>query len=58
MPIDDFPVNQLKLALSVNLEGLPEREALAITDFIERIGGRENAMLAVEMLEEVERGQL
>jgi hypothetical protein len=40
------------------LAELPEREALAVTDFIERIGGRENAILAVEMLEEVERDQL
>ena len=58
MSIDDFSVNLIRLALSVNVDELPEREALAITDFIERIGGRENAMLAVEMLEEVERGQL
>ena len=57
MPIDGLSVNELRLALSAEVDELPEREALAITDFIERIGGRENAMLAVEMLEEAEQDQ-
>ena len=51
--IDHLPAGELKFALSANVDELPEKEALAVKDFIERIGGRENAMMAVEMLEEV-----
>jgi hypothetical protein len=56
--LDYLPASGLRVALTVNTDELPEEEALAIQDFIERIGGRENAMLAVEALEELERGQL
>jgi len=52
--IDDLPAEQLRAALMVNLEELPAEEAYAIQDFIQRIGGRENALLAAEMLEELE----
>lgn len=52
--IDDLPAEQLRAALMVDLEELPAEEAYAIQDFIERIGGRENALLAAEMLEELE----
>jgi hypothetical protein len=53
--IDNLPADQLRMALSVNLEELPEKEALAVRDFIRRIGGRENAMAAVDLMEEIER---
>ena len=52
--IDTLPADQLRLALSVAPAELPEEEALAITNFIRRIGGRENATAAVELLEEIE----
>jgi hypothetical protein len=51
--IDHLPASELRFVLTINPEQLPQDEALAVRDFIERIGGRENAMLAVEMLEEV-----
>jgi len=53
--IDNLPTDQLRLTLSVAPEELPEWESLAVKDFIRRIGGRENAMAAVELLEEIER---
>lgn len=53
--IDNLPADQLRLTLSVDPEELPEWESLAVKDFIRRIGGRENAMAAVELLEEIER---
>jgi hypothetical protein len=53
--IDNLPADQLRMALSVAPAELPEEEALAVEDFIRRIGGRENAVAAVELLEEIER---
>jgi hypothetical protein len=53
--IDNLPADQLRLALSVAPAELPEEEALAVEEFIRRIGGRENAAAAVELLEEIER---
>jgi hypothetical protein len=53
--IDNLPADQLRMALSVNLYELPEEEALAVRDFIRRIGGRQNAMAAVDLMEEIER---
>ena len=58
LQIDHLPASGLRVALTVNMDELPEQEALTIKDFIERIGGRENAMLAVEALEALERAQL
>jgi hypothetical protein len=52
--IDNLTAGELRLALSIDPDELPEEESLAIKDFIRRIGGRENAILAVEMLEETE----
>jgi hypothetical protein len=54
--IDSLPADELRLAISVAPEELPEEESLAVKDFIRRIGGRENAMAAVKLLEEIERG--
>ena len=55
LQIDNLPAAQLRLALSVAPAELFEEEALAVKDFIRRIGGRENAVVAVELLEEIER---
>ncbi len=52
--IDDLPAEQIRAALTVDLGELPEEEAYAIQDFIDRIGGMDNALSAVEMLEELE----
>jgi len=53
--IDNLPASELRLALSVAPEELPEEETLAVEDFIRRIGGRENAMRAIALLEKLER---
>ena len=52
--IDDLPAKQIKAALALDVDKLPDDEAWAIQDFIQRIGGKENAELAVKMLEEIE----
>ena len=52
--IDGLPAKQIKAALALDMDRLPDDESSAIRDFIERIGGRENAELAVEVLEEIE----
>jgi hypothetical protein len=54
--IDDLPAEQIRAALSVDPTELPFQEALAIEDFLDRIGGIENALRAVEMLETLESG--
>jgi hypothetical protein len=54
--IDNLPASELRLALSVDPTELPEEEGLAVEEFISRIGGRENAIRAVELLEKIERG--
>ena len=54
--IDDLPAEQIQAALTVDPDELPDAEALAIREFVERIGGRANAILAVEMLGELEEG--
>lgn len=53
--IDDLPAEQLQAALAVDRDELPAEEALAIEEFVARIGGRENAILAVELLGELEK---
>jgi hypothetical protein len=48
--IDDLPAEQIEAMLAMDAGELPEDEELALRDFIQRIGGKENAVLAVEML--------
>jgi len=53
--IDDLPAVELKALLATDPDELPESVNGAIRDFVQRIGGIENAHLAVAMLEELER---
>jgi hypothetical protein len=53
--LDQLPANELRSVLSVDVDELPVGAAILVSDFIQRIGGRENAMLAVELLEEIEQ---
>ncbi len=53
--IDDLPAGKLRALLEADPNELTEPVSRAIRDFIERIGGRANAQLAVQMLEELER---
>ncbi len=52
--IDDLPAHELEALLDLAPEQLPEPAAAALLDFLHRIGGEENARLAVEMLQELE----
>lgn len=56
--IDNLPAEEIAAALAVDPDELPKREGLAIKDFIERIGGRENAIKAVKLLEQLEAGDV
>ncbi len=53
--IDDLSAIELKALLEADPEGLPESVNGAIRDFVQRIGGLEDAHVAVRMLEELER---
>ena len=53
-PIDDLPAAQIKALVQTDPGQLPAPVAAAVGDFIERIGGLENARLALQMLEQIE----
>jgi len=53
--IDDLPAGELKALLETDPDEVSESVSRAIEDFVQRIGGIENAHLAAEMLEELER---
>ncbi len=55
MPIDKFPADELKAILSSDLDHLTAEQFDAIQDFIQQIGGIDNALAAVEMLSEMEK---
>jgi hypothetical protein len=52
--LDDLPAEKIRAALALDVDKLPDGEASIIQDFIQRIGGRENAELALAILEETE----
>lgn len=53
LSIDRLPLEELQAVLTVDPEDLDEDLAHAVQDFVDRIGGRENARLAIEMLQEM-----
>jgi len=53
-PIDDLPAAQIKALVETDPALLPAAVAAVVRDFIERIGGLENARLAAAMLERLE----
>lgn len=53
--ISGLSAEALRAQLAANLNDLSDEQIEAVEDFILRIGGIENAMLAVEMLDEIER---
>ncbi len=53
--IDTLPSDRLQVLLITPPEMLSSREAREVADFIDRIGGFENAMLAMETLQQIER---
>ena len=56
--LDDEPVNPdtqtIKAALLADGSDLSDKQTAALKDFIERIGGIENAIEAVDMLSELD----
>jgi hypothetical protein len=53
--LEDLPTVEIKAALCASGEELSDDQILAIREFVIRVGGLENARLAVEMLAELER---
>ncbi len=53
--LDDLPAEELLVALTTDPRDLLDEERFAVNDFIERIGGRENALLAAQMLCDLEQ---
>ncbi len=54
--IDSLPARELQAILSLKPQQMPDDAAIAVRDFIERIGGMENAQMAANLLERVEHG--
>jgi len=54
-PIDRLPARQIRTLVETHPARLPRAVAAAVREFLDRIGGLENARLAVEMLESLER---
>lgn len=48
--LDNLPAEEILAALITDPRDLLDEERFAVNDFIERIGGRENALLAAQML--------
>lgn len=55
MRIDHLSAAEIRTALAADGDLLSEEQALAIQDFIGRVGGVENARRAVQMLAELEQ---
>ncbi len=53
--IDHFTPEELRAVLAADNSDMSEGDVIALQDFIRRIGGLENAQLAVEMLEQIDR---
>jgi hypothetical protein len=53
--VENWPAEVLKAAV-VEYDELTAEQALALREFIRRIGGVENALLAIDMLVEIEDG--
>ena len=52
---DDLPVSGLRAAFSADGDALSAEQTLALEDFVRRLGGLENATLALAELERIER---
>jgi hypothetical protein len=52
--IRDLDADRIKAALCGDGSEITDEQAAAISDFIDSIGGIENAMLAVEMLKDLD----
>jgi len=53
--IENMPANELEILLEYGQDLLSPSELLGVQIFIQRIGGLQNARLAIAMLKELER---
>ena len=53
-PIKELPADQIRAALASDQDDVTDEDVLAIKEFIEEIGGIENAIAAVKLLCELE----
>jgi hypothetical protein len=53
--IQDLPADEIAELLALEGSDLSEQQAADLRDFIERIGGIENAYDAIEMLSQLEK---
>jgi hypothetical protein len=53
--IEDLSVDELKAVLVAAVDDLTEEQIQAIENFIDRVGGLDNATLAIEMLSHLEK---
>lgn len=53
--IQDLPAHQIAHLLATEGKDLTKEQAVALGDFIDRVGGLENALSAVEMLSQLEK---
>jgi len=53
--LQDLSAAEIKAALASTGDDLTDEQVLAIREFVIRVGGVENARLAVDMLAELER---
>ena len=52
--VDNMDLQQLDAALRASIEGVTPQQLLAVHEFIQRIGGADNARAALQMLSELE----
>jgi hypothetical protein len=53
--VEDLASDEIRELLAADGNDLTDQEAVALRDFIYRIGGIENAVLAIDLLDELER---
>ena len=53
--VEDLASDEIRELLAAEGNDLTDQEAVALRDFIYRIGGIENAVLAIDLLDELEK---
>ena len=53
-PIKNLPADEIKAALASGQDDLTDHQILAIKEFVEELGGIDNAIAAVKLLCELE----
>jgi hypothetical protein len=53
--VEDLAADEIRELLASEGKDLTEQEAIALRDFVHRIGGIENAVLAIDLLDELDK---